>query len=148
MEHDGIFNHLRRRLASEGHLADTPSRGMCLHCRSAHLGEYTCHVALIINRRMCQLPPGDGEGKQPAGGSGGPLLRRQSEATITSQQKWWEARATAGAPTANIQRRANWTQLSGAWRAPREAGDPPPIVAHVRCCCSLRATKFGASQQK
>lgn len=62
MEHDGIFNHLRRRLASEGHLADTPSRGMCLHCRSAHLGEYTCHVALIINTRMCQLPPGDGEG--------------------------------------------------------------------------------------
>lgn len=67
MEHDRIFNHLRQRLASKGHLADTPSWGKCLQCRSAHLCEYTCHVALIINKGMCQLLTGDG-GKQPAGG--------------------------------------------------------------------------------
>lgn len=38
---------------------------MCLQCRSAHLCEYMCHVTLIINKGMCQLPTGD-EGNQPA----------------------------------------------------------------------------------
>lgn len=132
MEHDRIFNHLRQRLASKGHLADTPSWGKCLQCRSAHLCEYTCHVALIINKGMCQLLTGDG-GKQP--GRWVPALPCQPEAALTSAQR-------CRAPTANIQRRANWTQLSGAERAPREALPlhQHSFVAHARCCYTERVT--------
>lgn len=34
---------------------------MCLQCRFTDLYEYMCHITLIINKGMCQLPPGNQE---------------------------------------------------------------------------------------
>lgn len=36
---------------------------MCLQCRFTDLYEYMCHITLIINKGMCQLPTGNQESR-------------------------------------------------------------------------------------
>lgn len=64
MWHDRIFNHLRQRLAFRRTPCWHAERGeMCLQCRFADLYEYTCHITLIINKGMSQLPVGNQESR-------------------------------------------------------------------------------------
>lgn len=64
MWHDRIFNHLRQRLAFRRTPCWHAERGeMCLQCRFTDLYEYTCHITLIINKGMSQLPVGNQESR-------------------------------------------------------------------------------------
>lgn len=119
---------------------------MCLQCMFTNLFEYMHHITLIINKRMCQLPPGNQESRicrwvRRLGISvavqASPL---PTKGILTSPYSWGETTRTRRIPTANIQRGANWTQLSGARRAQRKAVYCP--VVHMRTACLLFPQRY------
>lgn len=125
---------------------------MCLQCRFTDLYEYMCHITLIINKGMCQLPLGNQESRA----SRWDLRMRSSmvvdalllpiKGVLTSPYRWNGTSSNSGIPTANIQRRAHWTRLSGAKRAQRE-----PIyclVVHMRTACLLFPQRSSAFQSQ
>lgn len=73
---------------------------MCLQCRFTDLYEYMCHITLIINKGMCQLPLGNQESR----GSGwvrrlGILVAVQAlllpiKGVLTSPHRWGETTGT------------------------------------------------------
>lgn len=106
---------------------------MCLQCRFTDLHEYACHITRIINKGKCQLPLGNQETCVR-----GWVLKMSSwcfaaiKGVLTSPYIWRGTSRTNSIPTANIQRRANWTQLSGAERTQRT-----PLL--LCCTCVLHA---------
>lgn len=99
---------------------------MCLQCRFTDLYEYMCHITLIINKGMCQLPLGNQESRASRW-----VLRMWISMTVdalllpvkgalTSPYNWGKPSSTSSIPTANIQRRANLINFSGEKRAQGE----------------------------
>ena len=133
MWHDRIFNHLGQGLAFRGHHADTLCRD-CTFYSGVYL--YKCHLTLIINKRMCQLPLGaeeSGASRWRAWKAFWTCLRHphcQSKVYLPWFSTDERQPTSRRIPTENIQRRANWTQFTGARRTRNEPSSQP-CTAHA-----------------
>lgn len=106
--------------------------GKCVCNADSLISMSTCVTfTLMINQRMCQLPLGNQERR---------VCRwvRRLGISVAVQASLLPMKGVLTSlysriPTANIQRRANWTQLSGARRAQRESFYG--LVVHMRTVC-------------